>query len=120
MWVAEELVKRNISKTAVSKVDELSRISWVKESWVPLQGKQSRIPEELNQILKVAKEFNIEIQARKCNMELKGKMVICHHVMKPKENYEWNKKASICLRLSHGIGIMCELKDFVDNGVETA
>ena len=92
----------------------------VKQSWVPLQGNQLKIPEELKQMLKVAKEFNVEIQARKCSMELKGKMMIWYHMTKPKENYKWNKKVSICLRLSHGIGMMSELKDFVDEGVERA
>ena len=68
--------------------------------------------------MKTAKEFNIRIQARKCNMEVKEKMVIWHHGMKPKDNYKWNKKASICLRLNHGVATMKELKELVEDGIE--
>ena len=76
------------------------------------------MPEELKQMIKTAKELNVRIQARKYNMEVKEKMVIWHHGMKPKENYEWNKKASICLRLNHGIGTIKELKELVEEGIE--
>ena len=53
-------------------------------------------------------------------MEVKEKMVIWHHRMKPKENYKWNKKASICLRLNYRVGTMKEPKELVEEGIERA
>ena len=91
-------------------MDKESRISWIKQSWNLLQGNLSKLPEELKQMMKVANEFNIRIQARKCNMEIKEKKVIWHYGMKPKDNYKWNKKVSICLRLNHGVVTMKVLR----------
>ena len=40
-------------------------------------------------------------------------MIVWHHVMKPKENYSWNKLAAKCLRETHRVQTIGELNDFI-------
>jgi hypothetical protein len=75
-------------------VDVESKISWLKQTWRIKQGLHSKLPKSLKEMLKTAEKFNIRIQARKADRQLKENMTAWHNVLKPKDNYKWNKKAS--------------------------
>ena len=40
-------------------------------------------------------------------------MIVWHHVMKPKENYSWNKLVAKCLRETHRVQTVGEVNDFI-------
>ena len=64
-------------------------------------------------MLKIAEHHNVQISARKTDQKFKENMIVWHHVMKPKENYTWNKLAAKCLRETHRVQTVGELNDFI-------
>ena len=65
-------------------------------------------------MLKIAEKYNVKIQARKADTELKENMVAWLNIMKPKANYKQNKKASKCLRETHKVKTIREMTEFIE------
>ena len=59
------------------------------------------------------KKYNARVQARKTDTSLKENMIIWHHIYGTRNNYNMNKPASKCLRNSHKIKTVREMKDYV-------
>ena len=57
------------------KVDMLSRISWIKQTWRTKQGKHSKFLNELKEMLKTAEQYNVQISTRKNNQRFKENMI---------------------------------------------
>ena len=108
--VADELIKKDISTNTTPKLDDQTKISWIKQSWRKKQGKHSKLPEQIKTMLKIAEEYNTKIQARKTDKNFKEEMVTWLNVMDPKIRYKQNKKAAICLRKNHKIIIIGQLR----------
>ena len=112
-WLADNLIAKDIAPNTTPKVDTLSKISWIKQTWRTKQGKHLKLPNELKDMLKIAEHYNIQISTRKTDQKLKENMIVWHQVMKPKENYSWNKLAAKCLRETHRVQTIGELNDFI-------
>jgi len=99
--IMDEILKRNIAKTPM--IDYSSRITWIQQLWHESEAKDSKISKTIKNMLRVARKFNITITAPKFSKETKEQMPLWHNVWMQKANYQWNKKASRCLRANHEI-----------------
>ena len=46
-WLVDNLIVKDIAPNTTPKVDTLSKISWIKQTWRTKQGKHSKLPNEL-------------------------------------------------------------------------
>ena len=53
---------------------------------------QQKLPEQIKSMIKVAEEYNMKIQARKTDKNLKEEMITWMNIMDPKMRYKQNKK----------------------------
>ena len=111
--MADNLIAKDIAPNTTPKVDTPSKISWIKQTWRTKQGKHLKLPNELKEMLKIAEHYNVQISARKTDQKFKENMIVWHHMMKPKENYSWNKLVAKCLRETHRVQTVGELNDFI-------
>jgi hypothetical protein len=65
-------------------------------------------------MLKIAKKYNIGIDAMKISVDTKRKLPIWHHIAIT-DNYTWNKKATKCIRENHKIKTVRQLENLKYN-----
>ena len=70
-WLADNLIAKDIAPNTTPKVDTLSKISWIKQTWRTKQGKHLKLPNEPKEMLKIAEYYNVQIKARKQIKDLK-------------------------------------------------
>ncbi|KAF9455795.1 hypothetical protein BDZ94DRAFT_1179178 [Collybia nuda] len=109
-YLTDEIIHRNIAKNPM--VEPRSRQSWILQSWHESMAKQAKISPMIREMLRVARKYNIGIDARKISKRTKGEMPIWHHSEAVEANYHWNKKAARCLRNNHQIR---KVKDLEEN-----
>jgi len=108
--VADELIGKEVSNKPIV-VHDLSKSNTFLQNWEPRQRRYKILPKELQQMLKVAKQYKVKLDAPEINKSLKEKMPIWHYkgfnpVAKVLNNSVW----ADCQRINHQIltvGKMC-------------
>ena len=57
VWLADNLIAKDIVPNTTPKVDTLSRISWIKQTWRTKQEKHLKLPNKLKEMLKTVEQY---------------------------------------------------------------
>jgi recombinational DNA repair protein RecR len=90
-YIMDAIIHKNIAKEP--NVDDNAKVNWISQSWHESEAKETKISRGIKQLLKVARKYNIEINAPKYSLETKLKLPIWHNI-NCINNYQWNKKAA--------------------------
>jgi len=109
------IVDRILAKNAVKKpiVDENSKISWIMQTWHESEASWSKIPNEIKEMLKVARKYNAGIDVINVSLKTKKEMPIWHHIAAT-DNYGWNKKAARTLRNNHKVKTVGDITNIIN------
>jgi endonuclease/exonuclease/phosphatase family metal-dependent hydrolase len=110
--VMNEIIHKNIQKNP--HIEEKARISWITQSWHESEGKEAKISLGIRQLLKIARKYNIEMNAPKLNICVKNKLPLWHNI-NCKDNYLWNKKAARELRELIKVSTIGDLMNYIEN-----
>ena len=111
--IMDEIIFSNVAKAPL--IDEKSKMSWALQSWHESEAKEAKIPKTVKFMLKVARNFNINAVTIKYEKSVKEKIPLWHNILMSGANYQWNKKASRCLRNNHEIKTIGDLYGQKDN-----
>jgi ribonuclease HI/exonuclease III len=105
-FVVDEILKENITPNPL--VEANACVSWALQSWHESMSSNAKISKEIRGMLKVARKYNIAMEAPKLSVLTKNEMPAWHHHAVTK-NYLWNKKSARCLRDNHRVSTVGDL-----------
>ena len=109
-YIVDEIIFENVAKDP--HIDDLSKISWILQSWHEKTLANSTIPTFIKEMLSTARKYNIGIDAPKLSLGTKKALPIWSHIG-AKNKYKENKKSAKCLRNNHGLKTVEDVNDFI-------
>jgi hypothetical protein len=108
LWahIIDAIIAKNAPKTPMT--DENSRLNWMLQGWQESEGKNTKISNEIRQMLKTARKYNATVTAPRYSIETKKAWPIWWHV-DATQNYTWNKKAAKHIRNDHKVSTVGDL-----------
>jgi hypothetical protein len=115
-YVADDIIRRNIPK-AKAKMDTKAAINCFLQSWNP--KKKTGMPQELIEMMTVAKKYDVALEALMVDDEVKRQMPLWYHIGgKDSLNYMNNTPMSKCLRKSHDVRTVGDALDLIQRRPE--
>jgi len=108
LWahIIDAIIAKNAPKTPIT--DENSRLNWMLQGWQESEGKDTKISNEIKQMLKTARRYNATVTAPRYSMETKKAWPLWWHI-DTNHNYLWNKKTAKHIRNDHKISTVGDL-----------
>jgi hypothetical protein len=112
-YVADEIIRRNIPKSKAT-LDAKAAVNCFLQSWNPKA--KSGMPEELIDMMKVAKKYDVALDALMVDEEVMRQMPIWFHLgANGSLNYMNNKPLAKCLRESHDVVTVGDVMNLIQN-----
>ena len=105
-FFADAIIGTDIPKSHLIDTDPESRLMPFLQTW-ETKTRGSTLPEDLRQMLKLAKEYNVQISARNPSKEARENLPIWYHIRSDKSARKLYKtKAAKCLRKKHNVKLV--------------
>jgi hypothetical protein len=105
-YFADAIIGTDIPDSHQIDKDPHSRIMPILQTW-QTKSKKSTLPEDLRMMLKLAKEFNVQVSAQNPSLTTKMKLPIWYHVHSaPSARKLYRTKTAKCLRNKHQIRLV--------------
>jgi len=93
-------------------VNDHNKINWVLQTWDITDTKKRKVPNYIKEMLKISRKYNINYDAIVAGKDQRRKIPLWHHVG-VLDNHSWNKKLASCLKLTHKVKTVGDLKDYL-------
>ena len=93
-------------------VNDHNKINWVLQTWDITDTKKRKVPNYIKEMLKISRKYNIDYDAIVAGKDQRRKIPLWHHVG-VLDNHSWNKKLASCLKLTHKVKTVGDLKDYL-------
>jgi len=114
-FFADAIICKDIPKSSLINDDPESRAMPFIQSW-ETKSRGSNLPEDLKQMLRLAKEYNVSITAKNPSKKARSDLPIWYHIRSAQTARKLYKtKTAKCLRRKHGIKLVRETLQLLDN-----
>jgi hypothetical protein len=112
-YVADVIIKQNTPK-AKANMDPKAAVNCFLQSWSP--KKKTGMPQELIEMMKVAKKYDVALEAQMVDDSVMRQMPLWYHIGATDTlNYMNNKPLAKCLRANHDVTTVTDAMELIHN-----
>ena len=114
-YFADAIIGKDIPDSLAVDADPESRIMPIIQKW-HTKTRNSSLPEDLKEMLKLAKEFNVQVATPNPSLQAKLNLPLWYHIRsEPSARRLYKTKVAKCLRKKHSIRLVKDALKIVEN-----